>query len=143
MRYILSFLLPPVALMTCRYYVSALLNGLLWVLAFPAMVFGLGFLMWAAAAIHAVLMVGKYYGDQRTAIMVAELQKMNNLNVSEDENKEGPTLKASNPNADNGQDAESCRLGGEGSALGGGGLTSSVAKKPRFGPDGDGIYRID
>jgi uncharacterized membrane protein YqaE (UPF0057 family) len=53
MRYLLAILLPPIAVLSIGKPIQALLNV------------GLTLLLWLPGAIHAVLLVNKYYADQR------------------------------------------------------------------------------
>lgn len=57
MRYLLAFVLPPLAVLLCGRPIQALLS------------IGLTLLGWAPGVIHALLVVNNYYADQRVARM--------------------------------------------------------------------------
>lgn len=134
MRYLLAILIPPAALLTCRYYVSGLINGLLWVASFPAILIGFGFIGWAVCAIHAALMVGKFYSDRRAEEglkILREAVQANGVSAAPALAKEGQVSALTDS-------IERLRATpAEPKAA------EIEAKKERFGPDADGVYRID
>ena len=65
MRYLVAFFCPPLAVLSCRVGLAGVLNGIIWVAAFPAVLVGVGFFLWLVTAIHACLVVSEFYGERR------------------------------------------------------------------------------
>lgn len=66
MRYIAAFLLPPFAVAICWRTMASLVNLFVYILAWLlVLVFGLGFIFYMIAAIHACLVVSQFYADRR------------------------------------------------------------------------------
>lgn len=76
MRYLLALLIPPVAVLACQAsLLASLVNGFLWLIAFPGVVFGfVGPVLYLVTAVHACLVVSQFYQDRRTAEIKAAVQ---------------------------------------------------------------------
>lgn len=75
MRYLLALLIPPVAVLACQAsLLASLVNGFLWLIAFPGVVFGFGPVLYLVTAVHACLVVSQFYQERRTVEIKAAVQ---------------------------------------------------------------------
>jgi UPF0716 family protein affecting phage T7 exclusion len=85
MLHLLAFFLPPAALLLAGKPIQAIINLCVYVLAWIAVVFLIfpGFICWAIAVLHAILVINSKRADQRTKEVVQAIAlKSDNQRVS-------------------------------------------------------------
>jgi hypothetical protein len=77
MLYILAFFLPPLALLFAGKPIQAIINCLIYGLAWIAVFFFVfpGFILWGIAVLHAILSINAARADQRTTRIVRAMDK--------------------------------------------------------------------
>lgn len=74
MRYLLAFIMPPAAVLSCKDGIPAMINFGLWLAAWPMIFFGLGFILYLISAIHACLIVQEFYTARRAQELQAAIR---------------------------------------------------------------------
>lgn len=76
MLYLLALLIPPLPILLSGRIISATLNAIIWLLAFPSLFFfGVGVLLWFVAAIHACLVVSGDKADRRNKQLIKAMNR--------------------------------------------------------------------
>jgi len=76
MRYLVSFIIPPLGILMCGRWVHAIVNLLLWISSvFLIPVFGLGFFVWIACIIYALAICKMSSADKRLNRMIEAIKE--------------------------------------------------------------------
>lgn len=75
MLYLLAFFLSPLAVLLAGKPFQAVLNGVVYVLAWGSLLFGVGHLFWAIGVAHACFVIHGRNADRRTAVLAAAIRQ--------------------------------------------------------------------
>ena len=70
MLYLVALILSPLAVLLAGKPFQALINGALWLLAWPLLMVGVGFGVFVVCTIHALFVVHNHYADARTQRLI-------------------------------------------------------------------------
>lgn len=76
MRYLIAFIVPPLAIAMCKRWGHFVINIIFWIASFPLMLFmGVGFIVWLLCAAHALAVCRMSSIDKRVNKLVDAIKE--------------------------------------------------------------------
>jgi uncharacterized membrane protein YqaE (UPF0057 family) len=82
MRYIFAVFVPPIGVLMCKRYGHFVVNLIFWLVSIPLLFMGVGVILWAICAIHALSVCKVSSIDKRLDRVVKAIENRNQAQVA-------------------------------------------------------------